>query len=118
MTFDLDSATQQIVDDFDALAKKRAAELLLKPDSRGVELNEALQAVRESTFCFGYKAGVVDLGASLREQHGVSVDQMAAVFTAACAWRDATPVLAGEIADGPERRLIAAIDAVRKGHQP
>jgi len=111
MTLDLDPATQQVVDDFDAHAKKRAAELLASTT------NEPLQVTREIAFCLGYKAGIVDLGAALRERHGVSVDQLAAVYAAVCRWRDAAPVpdaLAGEIDDVHEQQLIAAIDAARK----
>ena len=107
---DLDPATQKIVDDFDAQAKKRAAELLAPT------ANEPLQATREISFCLGYKAGVIDLGAALREQPVVDVSRMAAVFAAACAWRDSPRVdasaLAGEV-NSYEARLIAAVDAAR-----
>ncbi len=107
---ELDPTTQKIVDDFDASAKKRAAELL------GHRENAPLQATAEIAFCLGYKAGVFDLGAALRAEAVVDVAQLAAVFAAACAWRDAPRVpdaLAGEVPDTHEDRLIAAIDAAR-----
>jgi hypothetical protein len=112
-TLELDPVTKQIVDDFDAHAKKRAAELLTSTTNAPL----GMQATREIAFCLGYKAGVIDLGATLRERPVVDVERMAAVFAAACAWRDAPPVpdaLAGEIPDVHEARLIAAIDAARK----
>jgi len=109
---EFDPTTQKIIDDFDAHAKKRAAELLARTD------NEPLQATRETSFCLGYKAGVVDLNTVLREQPVVDVARMAAVFAAACAWRDSAPVdrrsLAG-VSDLQEARLIAAVDASRGG---
>lgn len=109
-TLELDPTIKQVVDDFDAHAKKRAAELLVSTP------NEPLQATREIAFCLGYKAGVIDLGAVLREQSVVDVAQMAAVFTAACAWRDSPRVdarsLAGTV-DVHEARLVAAVDAAR-----
>jgi hypothetical protein len=110
MTHEFDPATQQVIDNFDAYAKKRAAELLTSTT------NVPLQATRETAFCLGYKAGVIDLGALQREEVVVDVSQMAAVFAAACAWRDSAPVdrrfLAG-VADLQEARLIAAVDAAR-----
>lgn len=109
-TLELDPATQKIVDDFDAQAKKRAAELLGRTD------NEPLQATREISFCLGYKAGVIDLGVEQRQVYAVDIAQVAAVFAAACAWRDSSPVdrrsLAG-VSDLQEARLIAAVDAAR-----
>jgi hypothetical protein len=107
---ELDPATQKIVDDFDAQAKKRAVELLFRT------ANEPLQATRESSFCLGYKAGVIDLGAALREEAVVDVARMAAVFAAACAWRDSPRVDASSLAgtvNVHEARLIAAVDAAR-----
>lgn len=58
----LDPATQKIIDDFDAHAKKRFLEML------GVTESSPLQRTREISFCLGYKAGVIDLGSALREQ--------------------------------------------------
>jgi hypothetical protein len=107
---EFDPATQKIIDDFDAHAKKRAAELLTCTD------NEPLQATRETSFCLGYKAGVVDLGAAHREEAVVDVARMAAVVAAACAWRDSPRVDAGSLAgtvSAHEARLIAAVDAAR-----
>lgn len=109
---DLDPATQKLVDDFDAQAKKRGAELLASTP------NEPLHVMRESAFCLGYKAGVVDLGSSIRERYGVSVEQLIRVYAAAVAWRDSPRVLdalSGEVPDAHERQLIGAIDATRKG---
>lgn len=97
----LDPLTQQIVNDFDTQAKKRAAEVML------LTLNEPSQAMRERAFCLGYKAGVIDLSASFREQPVVDVARMAAVFEAACRWRDAWP------AAFPQE-LIEAVDTARK----
>jgi hypothetical protein len=102
----LDPATQKIIDDFDAHAKKRAAELVGHTDVA------PLQATREISFCLGYKAGVIDLGAALREQPVVDISQLAAVFAAACEWRDAIPTsIARNLSI--EERLIAAVDAAR-----
>lgn len=57
----VDEATlKTIVEDFDALAKKRAAELLR------ADLDDHLRGIYESAFCLGYKAGVVDLSATQR----------------------------------------------------
>lgn len=123
MTHEFDPATQKIIDDFDAHAKKRAAELMTRTE------NAPLQAMREIAFCFGYKAGVVDLGAVRREQGVVDVDggrvidlvgalgfvgQLVAVFDAACAWRDAAsqPLSSKGILQ-EKLRLIDAIDAAR-----
>jgi len=107
---EFDPTTQKIIDDFDAHAKKRAAELLARTD------NEPLQATRETSFCLGYKAGVVDLNTVRREEAVVDVAQLAAVFAAACAWRDSARVdnrfLAG-VSDLQETRLIDAVDAAR-----
>lgn len=97
----LDPATQKIIDTFDEHAKKRAVEMLGRTD------NAPLQATREISFCLGYKAGVIDLGAALRDQPVVDVAQLAAVFAAACEWRDA----AGQAPS--TARLIAAVDAAR-----
>jgi len=102
---EIDPATQTIIDTFDAHAKKRFAELLGSTD------NTPLQATREISFCLGYKAGVVDLGAALREQSVVDVAQLAAVFAAACAWRDSPHV--GDADFHEKEQLIAAVDATR-----
>lgn len=99
----LDPAIQKIVDDFDAHARKRAAELLASTK------NEPLQETMVLTFCLGYKAGIVDLGAAFRERYGASIDQLASVFRAVIAWRDAA-----ENGGVHEQQLVAAIDAVRK----
>lgn len=110
MKLELDPPTQKAVDNFDAHAKKRAAELLTHTE------NEPLQAMRESSFCLGYKAGVVDLCAVMREESVVDVAQMATVFAAACAWRDSARVDAHVLAGGAdvyEARLVAAVDAAR-----
>jgi hypothetical protein len=49
------------IDDLDALAKKRAAELLLfQPSLQSPEHNQILRSMLERAFCLGYKAGVVD----------------------------------------------------------
>jgi hypothetical protein len=107
---ELDPATQKIVDDFGALAKKRFTELLGRRD------NGILQRAAEISFCLGYKAGVIDLGAAQREEAIVDVTRMAAVVTAAIAWRDSPRVDAGSLAgavNGHEARLIGAIDAAR-----
>ena len=101
---EFDPSTQKIVDDFDAHAKKRAAELLASTP------NEPLQVTRETAFCLGYKAGVIDLGASLREQPVVDVARLAAVFEAACTWRDAWSEMKAVYAQD----LIDAIDTARK----
>ena len=107
---EFDPATQKIVDDFDAHAQKRFTELL------GHRQNAVLQTTAEVSFCLGYKAGVIDLGATQREEPVVNVARMAAVFAAACAWRDSPLVdrrfLAG-VSDLQETRLIDAIDAAR-----
>jgi hypothetical protein len=109
----IDPATQKIFDDFDAHAKRRAGELLARTE------NEPLQATREISFCLGYKAGVIDLGAVHREEAVeavVDVAHMAAVLAAAIAWRDSPRVDAGSLAgtvNGYEARLIAAVDAAR-----
>jgi hypothetical protein len=104
---DAKKRAHQVVAAFDEHAKKRAAELLVATP------NEPLQATREIAFCLGYKAGIVDLGTSLRERLGVSVDQLEVIFRAACAWRDSSlfpDAIAGEF----EQQLIAAIDVARK----
>lgn len=60
---DVDEATlKQITDDFDAYAKKRAADLIRQDALR----DDHLQKIAESAFCLGYKAGVVDVSASQR----------------------------------------------------
>lgn len=66
---EIDPATQTIIDTFDEHAKKRFAELLGRTE------NAPLQATREISFCLGYKAGVIDLGAALREQSVVDISQ-------------------------------------------
>jgi hypothetical protein len=110
---ELDPATQKIVDAFDERAKKRAAELLSRvPD------NEPLQRIRDGAFCLGYKAGVIDLGAAQRQENAIDIAQIAAVFAAACAWRDSPRIpdaLAGAAlaVTSHEDRLIAAVDAAR-----
>lgn len=97
----LDPHTQKVVDDFDTLARRRASELLPEAGK--------LRETTETAFCLGYKAATVDLGTSLRETHGVSLDQLLAVYAAACTWRDHSGP------DGPERyQLIVAIDAARR----
>jgi hypothetical protein len=110
MKLQLDPATQKIIDDFDAHANKRCTELL------GHCVSARLQATAEDSFCLGYKAGVIDLGAAQREEVVVDVARMSAVFAAACAWRDSPRVdassLAGEV-NGHEARLIAAVDTAR-----
>lgn len=58
---DFDPATQKLIDDFDVHAKKRCAELL------SASTNQPMQAIRESAFCLGYKAGAIDLSASIRQ---------------------------------------------------
>lgn len=110
-TLELDPSTRQVVEDFDAHSKKRAAELLTSTSI------EPLQATREIAFCIGYKAGVIDLAASLRERHGVSIDQLETVFAAACAWRDSSWVpdaVRGKVSDVHAQQLAAVIDAARK----
>ena len=110
MMHEFDPATQKIIDDFDAQAKKRSAELLSHADS------DPLQRIRELAFCLGYKAGVIDLGAAMRDQAVVDVARMAAVFAAAIAWRDSPRVDASSLAGETnlyEARLIAAVDAAR-----
>ena len=118
---EIDPVTKQVVDDFDAHAKKRAAELLA---SRS---NDPLQATRVLAFCLGYKAGVVDLSPALRERPVVDVARMAAVFEAAARWRDApcdqlSFCDRGEhehecTVEKRERDLVAAVDAARKEPQ-
>ncbi len=76
-------AFEQLLANFNAQAKARAAEMLAMSSS-----NERLQAAREFAFCLGYKAGVVDFGSMLREQYGADFAQIIAVFEAACVWRD------------------------------
>jgi hypothetical protein len=111
---ELDPRTQKIVDDFDAYSKKRAAELL--SSSEVAPLYSSSWAMRESSFCLGYKAGVIDLGAAHREEPIVDVARMSAVFSAAIAWRDSARVDASSLAgtvNEHEARLIAAVDAAR-----
>jgi len=113
-TLELDPATQKIVDDFDAYSKKRASELLTSSEIAPI------QAMRESAFCLGYKAGVIDLGAAHREESIVDVARMSAVFAAAIAWRDSAGVDASALAgtvNGHEARLIAAVDAARSARK-
>jgi hypothetical protein len=105
---EFDPVTQKIVDDFDAHAKKRFTEML------GHREGSPLHTTSEICFCLGYKAGVIDLGAAQRELAVVDVAHLAAVFAAACAWRDSALAdrryLAG-VSDLQETRLIEAIDA-------
>jgi hypothetical protein len=114
---EIDPAAQKIVDDFDAYSKKRAEELLAPAEVIPLTgLRRRLQAMRESSFCLGYKAGVIDLGAAHREEAIVDVARMATVVSAAIAWRDSPRVDASSLAgtvNAHEARLIAAIDAAR-----
>ena len=108
---DFDPITKQVIDAFDVHAKKRATELLAS------STDESLQVTREVSFCLGYKAGVVDLGVSLRERLGVDMDRMVTIFVAACAWRDSRESIEDErhvAPDDYERQLLAAIDAARE----
>ena len=102
-TLELDPATQKIVDDFDAQAKKRVAELLPRSPH-----NEPLERIRDNAFCIGYKAGVIDLSNVQRLQTTVDFSQLVAVFEAACDWRD-DPLMTSAL----EAQLIAAVDAAR-----
>jgi hypothetical protein len=105
----VDPTTQKIFDDLDVHAKKRAAELL------GDTAIAHLQVPRVTSFCLGYKAGIIDLGIVQRQEAGTGFGQMSAVFAAACVWRDAPHV------PGHEERLRAAVDAamvVRKKDTP
>lgn len=117
----LDPEVQKILGDFDALAKKRAAELLPRSG------NSTLQAIGDRSFCLGYKAGVFDFNQVLRsnpeafdwmrfhpgtsiEEAVFDVTQLAEVFAAACAWRHALQQPGVGHLD-VEDQLIAAIDA-------
>jgi hypothetical protein len=73
---EIDPAAQKIIDDFDAHAKRRFAALLGRQGS-------PLQATAEVSFCLGYKAGVIDLGAAQREEAAADVVRMAKVVAAA-----------------------------------
>jgi hypothetical protein len=60
---DVDEVTlKQITEDFDAYAKKRAADLI----GRDALRDDHLRKIAETAFCLGYKAGVVDLSATQR----------------------------------------------------
>jgi len=62
---ELDEATQKVVEDFDALAKQRCAELL---GDSSAELPH--RAALERAFCLGYKAGAVDTNVAAKQaQH-------------------------------------------------
>ena len=47
----------------------------------GETSDEAFQQSRQTAFCLGYKAGVVDVGDALRQQYGGDLAQMIAAFT-------------------------------------
>lgn len=89
---------QKIIDDFDALTKKRAKELLEASKAEG-KRGEILTAIRESAFCLGYKAGVIDSA----PQYKI----LLRVFEAASAW-EADPT------DATAAKLVAAIQEARK----
>jgi hypothetical protein len=58
---ELDEATQKVIENFDAVAKQRCAELL------GSSVHSSFRAMLERAFCLGYKAGVVDTNAAAKQ---------------------------------------------------
>ena len=113
-----DQETQKVIDDFDAYAEKRSADLLTPSDNTGnPHFDRAMHETRETAFRLGYKTGVVDLSRSWKTSElavkGLTANYEA-LFEAVCMWRDERASIHDRETTAAEAPLIALIDFLRR----